>query len=296
MTVEINHDLVGGNSNKLYDVRPTLDMEQPWKDFMAACARLGIRYHAYLTGMVTDEGPLFQEVIGPDHANWGRNAPDAQVSSGYPPRLHGYNMNSKRTHEALNQRILSARADFGMQGLWADSFQNMYLSQLGWGDGTAAPQQRIWWETLSKWSQQGILFMSESHAFPGLSCSIEVPNWQEDMWYFQYVWKWHRGLSQNKYSPEQLDDMAFLAMANRGWTAPDGKPEVIPSFQAFATAYLQALPHMQRPYILPDNNGVLWLDEQGNSSGLLFVLKPMELPTCCAGGEFPGWYRSWSAG
>lgn len=268
----------GGNSNRMYDWVPTLDMGEPWRAFTAACARYQIRYHAYLTGMSAVEGPFYQSVVGPDDVHWGRNLPDSTTSHGYPPNLHGHNLNSQHMSEVLDQRILSTRENFGMQGIWADSFQNMYLSQLSWGDGTAAPNQRLWWEKLAEWSRAGVLFMSESHAFPGLSCSIEVPGWQSDLWYFQYVWKWHRGTSQNDISPERLDEMAFMAMANRGWTAPDGRTDVIPSFAAFANAYLAALPDMQRPYILPNDAGVLWLGAEDNASGILFVLQDAEVP------------------
>ena len=137
---------------------------------------------------------------------------------------------------------MAVRDEFGTQAIWGDSFQNMYMSQLSWGDGSGAPQQRLWWEKLAQWSQAGILFMSESYAFPGLSCSIEVPDWEQDIWYFQYVWKWHRGTAQQHIAPERLDELCFRAMANRGWTAPDGSPKVIPSFGIFAQSYNLALP------------------------------------------------------
>ena len=80
------------------------------------------------------------------------------------------------------------------------------------------------------------------------------------------------------YKPEQLDAMCFMAMANRGWTGPDGKPEVIPSFDIFARSYNLALPRMQRPYILPDGSGVLWLDHASRESGVLFSIRAADLP------------------
>ena len=267
----------GGNSNSIYDWKPTHDMHEPWKLFQEASERNNVRYHSYLTGMVRNDGTFFKEV-GADDANWGRNTPDSDFSHGYPPILNGMGINSEKTSQLLDQRIMAVREEFGTQGIWADSFQNMYLSQLSWGDGSAAPQQRLWWEKLAQWSQKGVLFMSESNAFPGLSCSIEVPNWEQDLWYFQYVWKWHRGTSQNSISPERLDEMCFMAMANRGWTAPDGKPEVIPSFEIFAQSYNLALPRMQRPYILPDSSGVLWLDDESRTTGVLFSISTGKLP------------------
>jgi hypothetical protein len=267
----------GGNSNSIYDWKPTHDMHEPWTLFQDACAKFSVRYHSYMTGMVRNDGPFFAEV-GPEDANWGRNAPGSDFSHGYPPILNGMNINSKRTSQLLDERIMDVRATYGTQGLWADSFQNMYLSQLSWGDGSGAPQQRTWWEKLGDWSQRGILFMSESYAFPGLSCSIEVPNWEEDLWYFQYVWKWHRGTSQNNIPPERLDAMCFLAMANRGWTAPDGSPDPIPSFDLFATSYNAALPRMQRPYVLPDASAVLWLDDASRTTGVLFSIEAGQLP------------------
>jgi hypothetical protein len=268
----------GGNSNAIYDWKPTHDMHEPWKLFQAACAANDVRYHSYLTGMVRNDGTFFNEV-GADDANWGRNMPGSDFSHGYPPILNGMGINSKRTSDLLDQRMMAVRETYGTQGIWADSYQNMYMSQLSWGDGSGAPQQRLWWEKLAQWSQAGILFMSESHALPGLSCSIEAPGWEEDLWYFQYVWKWHRGAAQNAYSPERLDELCFRAMANRGWTAPDGKPDVIPSFGLFANSYLAALPRMQRPYVLPDESGVLWLDAGSDrDSGVLFSFSEATLP------------------
>ena len=84
-----------GNSNSIYDWKPTHDMHQPWKAFQAACARNLVRYHTYLTGMVRNDGAFFKEV-GADDAHWGRNAPNSTMSHGYPPILNGMGINSQK--------------------------------------------------------------------------------------------------------------------------------------------------------------------------------------------------------
>ena len=126
--------------------------------------------------------------------------------------------------------------------------------------------------------------MSESHAFPGLSCSIEVPEWEKDYWFFQHVWKWHRGLSQKAYSPEDLDDLCFRIMANKGWTAPEEGYQgvkvlkVIPHFKAFAEEYVAALPTMRRSAVLGADKGMLWLGYDGDRDGVWFSFSDQAAP------------------
>jgi len=154
----------------------------------------------------------------------------------------------------------------------------MYMSQLNWGDGSGEPLQRAWWEIIADWSQKGVNWMGESHSFPGLSCSIEVPGWEKDPHYFQYVWKWHRGTAQGRYKPEQHDSMSFRFMANKSWLGPDQKTSVIPSFKRYADEYMAALPSMRRSYVLPDGKGVLWLPFDSNDRGVLFAYEEQSLP------------------
>ncbi|MFP4353617.1 MAG: hypothetical protein ACLFUJ_00735 [Phycisphaerae bacterium] len=85
----------------------------------------------------------------------------------------------------------------GYDGFWGDNFQNLFMSTLDWANGTGTPLQRTWWKQLAAWSREGIGWMAESHSAPGLSCSIEVDNWEEDFWYFPHVVRPPRWTSQS---------------------------------------------------------------------------------------------------
>lgn len=267
----------GGNSNKIYDWVPTADVREQWKGLQQACADLGIPYYIYMTGMSENSGPFAKEV-GPEIENWGTNLPGSTFSHGYPPQLQSHNLHREHVRKLLMKKLEDVRTQFGMQGIWADSFQNMYMSQLDWANGSGAPMQRIWWETIAELSRNGVNWMAESHAFPGLSCSLEVPGWEEDYHYFQYVWKWHRGTSQRNYSPQQHDEMEFKFMANKSWLAPDGNPEVVPSFKRYSAEYMAALPMMRRSSVLPDGMGVLWRPFDSDTRGVWFAYKDAKVP------------------
>lgn len=267
----------GGNSNKIYDWVPAADVREQWKGLQQACADLGIPYYIYLTGMSENSGPFAQEV-GPEIENWGTNLPGSTFSHGYPPRLQSHNLHREHVRKLLMKKLEDVRTQFGMQGIWADSFQNMYMSQLDWANGSGAPMQRIWWETIAELSRKGVNWMAESHAFPGLSCSLEVPGWEEDYHYFQYVWKWHRGTSQRNYSPQQHDEMEFKFMANKSWLAPERNPAVIPSFKRYSAEYMAALPMMGRSSVLPDGMGVLWRPFESDNEGVWFAYKDAKVP------------------
>ncbi len=272
----------GGNSNQIWDWHPTKDVEEPWQEMSRALAKEGIAYYAYMTGMVAKERAFYNEV-GADLKYWGVNKPGNDFSNGYPPTLMGHNPVNERFRSLFVPKIEAAQENFGFQGIWADSFQNMYMSQLTWGDGTGTSTQRAWWEIIASWSRRGIHWMSESHGFPGWSCSIEVTDWEKDVLYFPYVWKWLRGNAQTAYSGEQLDELTFRTMAVKGWIGPDrtyklGEAVPTPSFKRLSDEYMAALPSMRRPYILENQSAVLWLPYNRKDEGVLFVNTPLELP------------------
>ena len=273
----------GGNSNKIFDWHPSKDVMEPWKEMSRALGREGIAYFVYLTGMSV-KGKEFYNEVGSELKHWSANKPGNDFSSGYPPNLMGHNPLNERFASVFFPKIEAAQDTYGFQGIWCDSFQNMYMSQLDWASGTGDSNQRAWWERIASWSQRGINLMGESIAFPGWSCSIEVSEWEKDTLYFRHVWKWLRGLAQQGYSGEQLDELTFRIMSVKGWLGPDrsyalGKPVATPSFKRLADEYMAALPVMRRPYILPDDAGVLWLSYEGKADGLLFANKIQKFPS-----------------
>lgn len=266
----------GGNSNRVFDWVITDDVKDNWRRMTEVLAEHRVPYFIYLGGMVRPDGP-FAHAIGTAPERWGMNQPDSGISHGYPP-LVAHNLFIPETRQKLTDRLTDVQENLGMHGIWSDSFQNMYMSQLHWGDGSGAPMQEKWWPLLAEWTQRGIHFMSESHAFPGLSCSIELSGWEDDYYFYQHVWKWLRGTSQNRYSADQLDHMAYRFMANKSAIAPDWRIDVIPSFTRYSEEYMAALPMMRRSWVLPEGRGVLWLPFDREDEGVLFSFKEQKAP------------------
>ena len=284
-------------------IKPELVEAQ--QNFTRACARRGVAYFQWwsaggndhcVTDITGDTKEEFYRVVGKKPLA-GKFGPYFAISApqdysgggmGYgKPDKPGrgpmaWNPNHPKVYEWYANRLRKMRDDNGMQGVWLDSYQNFAMSHLAYGDGTGDSTQRKWWELWAAMSREGVALMSESHGFPALSCSIEVPDWEKDYWYFQYVWKWHRGNEQSHYAPEELDDLCFRVMANKGWTAPEcgfkGEPTTIPSFVRFAGEYVAALPSMRRSYVLGEKRGVLWLPFTGDTEGVWFSFSKQRLP------------------
>ncbi|MCC5829106.1 MAG: hypothetical protein JJU36_06625 [Phycisphaeraceae bacterium] len=267
----------GGNSNRIFDWVITDDVKEHWRQLQQFSVAHDVPYFIYLGGMVRPDGP-FAHAVGTEPEKWSINIPGSGYSHGYPP-LVGHNLYVPEMRELLTQRLTDIQENLGFQGLWSDSFQNMYMSQLNWGDDSGAPMQAKWWPLLAEWSRRDIHFMSESHAFPGLSCSIEVSGWESAYHYFQYVWKWHRGASQRNYTPQQHNEMTYRFMANKSWLAPDNATvRVVPEFTRLSAEYMAALPAMRRSWVLPDGRGVLWLPFDSDSEGVLFSYRDQPAP------------------
>ena len=264
------------------DWRPDRQQQEPWKAFIKSCATNGIAYYPWV-GMTIIDGGRFVQRVGAAPQHWSRNAPGDKYGPGYEPIHIKGNVLDAGFRQAYVDALDATRRDYGYQGLWVDSFQNLFMSQLAWSDDSGNSMQRAWWEQFAAWSRSGVGLMAESHAFPGLSCSIEVSDWEKDYSYFPFVWKWHRGTSQNNYKPGELDRLCFRVMANKGWTAPDlsyrhDTKFSIPSFKRFAAEYLAALPTMRRPYLLPGDMGVLWLPFTGVQEGVWFSFQDQKVP------------------
>jgi hypothetical protein len=261
----------------IYDWVPTRDMQQPWKAFTRACARRDVVYFPWL-GQTQPKHAPFAERVGHDPRYWALNAPGDDGGAGYGAHTMKGNILHPRFRDEFVRTLQQTWREYGYQGFWGDSFQNLFMSQLDWANGTGNSMQRAWWEQIAAWTRQGIAWMAESHSFPGMSCSIEVSGWQQDHWYFTHVWKWYRGVSQRNYTSEQLDRTLFRVMANKGWTAPDGSPSVIPGFKRMAHEYLAALPGMRRPYVLGEQRGMLWLGYDDDKTGVWFSFAEQSVP------------------
>lgn len=272
----------GGGVCNIYDWWPTKDVETPWHDFQAACTRRKVAFYPWL-GQTQWKLAPFARRVGYDEEYWSLNTPLDTHGPGYGPLNMKTNALSDHSLGEYVGRLESVRKQFGYQGFWADSFQNLFMSQLDWAQGSGNSMQRAWWEQIAAWSRQGVGWMGESHSFPGMSCSIEVAGWEKDLWYFQHVWKWLRGNEQSHYTGEQLDELTFRAMAAKGWIAPDHSYKqhtkfATPSFTRLAKSYSAVLADMRRPYVLPGEAGVLWLTFKNDTAGVLFPLQKLHLP------------------
>lgn len=280
-------EYIGGGVCDIYDYRPLQQAEDAWKAATRAAARHGIPHYVWLTGMARIGGPLVEH-IGTDLERWAFAAPEPvsifRDSTGYPGNVN-FNVHNEVTRERLLTRLRESREEFGYQGFWSDSFQNLFMSQLDWAQGTGDSLQRTWWEIIALWSREGVSFTSESHAFPGQSCSIEVQqDWSDETFFLaNQVNRAFRAHTFPHSGTPEADGVAFGFMANRGWAAVDLRAGQLPdrdmpSFRRLAHEYMAALPLMRRSVQLPDDQGVLWLGYAGDAEGVWFSKTPAAVP------------------
>jgi hypothetical protein len=273
---------VGNGSCVVYDWQPLPDIRDTWYTMNKKMAKHEMAYYVWVTGFTQYYGTFYREV-GEDPFLWALNKPTDNPVHNWPLWQYPYhNILNTGFEKIFNKKILESQRKYGFQGIWGDSYQLSWMSQLNWGDGSGESMQRKWWETISQWSQQGIGFMSEGVAFPGISCSIEVEDWQKYPWAFQNTCKWLRNGEHEHYNPDLLNALCFQLMANKGWlafdilkwsyTGPYCTPsDVMPDFPVLSEMYQAALPYMHRPYVLINDRGMLWLHAKDNRKGVVFV-------------------------
>jgi len=262
----------GGGVCNIYDYVPTADAEQPWQAMSANFAAHGIAYYPWLGQTTWKDAPLARR-IGYDAKHWSLNGPNDDHGPGYGAENVKGNIYDPGFREGFLGALEQVRQTYGYQGFWAAES----------AEHQADSMQRGWWEQIAAWSQQGVAWMAESHSFPGLSCSIEVAGWEEDVWAMRHTWKWLRGTEQNHWSQAEWDAVAYRMMAAKGWLAPDCSynrpiPDKFASFKRYAHEYLAALPDMRREYQLGDGRGVLWLPYDTGDRGVWFAFDAGRVP------------------
>lgn len=273
----------GGGDCAIRDWVPLTSVQEPWRQVQREAARLDMGYHVWLTGMNHRVGPFYQE-LGADLSHWVINAPGDTQSSGYPPDLWNLNITHPPTRDLLLARLDAAKRMYGYQGFWADSFQNLFMSMRDWHHGAGQPLQRAWWDIIAQWTRDGLAWTSESHAFPGLSCSIESDSDPAANWsYYIDTVRWWRVGFPNEGTPD-ADVLAFRFAAARGWAAPQvayGKraEASIPSIACIAAEYEAARPLMRRFWHLGDDHGALWLGHADDATGVWFAFSAAALPS-----------------
>lgn len=283
-----------GGDCSIHDYVPqSPQVRDAWVQLTTDLKALDIEYWAWVTGMVYGTGPVVEQF---GEARFTRNAPGVDFSSGYPGSNgraghRGIPITDPAIRDWWLDRVKSARNELGVAGFWADSFQNMFMSQMNYQRDDWSPNVRAWWEVVSQHTRDGLGWMSESTGFPSLSCSIEVggnPHDFEGVWWtLPYVTRWYRGEHVPHKGTPQADRLYFRSLANKGPVAPglsfgpytgDAVRAQIPKFGEYSMQYLAALPKMKRPFQLPDDRGVLWLELQGDDRGVLFSFIDQPLP------------------
>jgi hypothetical protein len=275
-----------GGDCSIHDYVPQSDKT---RDLWVALAKKlngnDIEHWGWITGMVYGTGPVVGKF---GEARFCKNGPTVDFSSGYPGSAgraghRGISMRDPEIKAWWEGRMAAAEDDLGMQGFWLDSFQNMFMSQMNYQQPDQAPQVREWWAWMAEASRKGVGVMSESQAFPALSCSIEVggnpEDWEGTWWTMPYVTRWYRGSFVPNKGTEKADRLFFRSMANKGPICPGGgDTSQIPSMGRMSAEYMAALPAMRRPFQLADDKGVLWLANGGDGEGVLFSFTEGALP------------------
>ncbi|MCH8475081.1 MAG: hypothetical protein LAT55_07630 [Opitutales bacterium] len=278
---------IGGGVNNIYDWKLLPRVKAPWREVSEIYDHLGIEHYVWLSGM-SRSGGRFTREVGLEPANWALNSPDGHPNDTYGEIMLKHNILSPRFKEVWNARFDDLQELYGFSGYWGDSFQNLMMSQLNWAGGNGEPLQRAWWKWLAEQSQKGRGWISESHSFPGISCSIETENWEKTPWMMGQVIRWLRGTEQETKSPHEWRRLLFRVMAFEGWLAPEIWPyyadrevdpeNVIEDFGILSWSFRAASPMMVQPWVLEEGKGVLWTNPEFPGEAVIFPFQRIRLP------------------
>lgn len=267
----------GGGDCMIYDWWPLAQVREPWLAFQRACAERGIAAYVWISNYNHARGPLAQRT-GVPPAQWAAKADGSDETAG---DVVMHDLANPAIRDAVHGRLEEARRAFGFQGFWIDSFQSNGFYRFARAD--RAPLQRAYWEQLAAWTRVGVGVMAESHAVPGLSCSIEVGDdrYPADWWALPMTVKWYRAGRMPGDGTAEADAIVFRLLAGGACVAPDARDRdpaaVIPAYARLAAEWAAAAPLMRRPFLLPDNRGALWLAAT-DGEGVLFPLVDADVP------------------
>jgi len=259
---------LGNGSCNIYDWKPVPDLEKTWPNMYKSLKSNGIAYVPWLTSM-TKAGSSFTSKIGLEPQKWALNSPDGRPNDTYGVDMLKHNALSSEFMSHYHKTLFEAKDKFGFDGFWLDSWHNLWMSELSWGDHTGAPMQRAWWEDMAMWSGKDCYIISESISFPGINCSIEVDHLYDDFWCLKNTFSWLRNGDHKKYSKDQLNIMGFKLMSVGGWLSFDileygtDGPYVLPStimpdFPLLASIKNKYMEGMVFEKYLQGMKGVVW--------------------------------------
>lgn len=246
---------------------------------------MGYRLLAWLSTIAHQGGKFALEVDaiqGGYQKSWG------EIGNGEWTRsrtLNAFDPANPVFERKFKERMDAARDDLGYQGIWIDSWQKWTTSFSTHGEGRP-PLARKFWELYAQWSHQGVALMSESSAFPGLSCSIELPNdhYHDEWWFMQHTVKWFRATERPPGAgTPAATDFTFRMYANKAtvcWNTEkmEDLGQVVPQWSRLAHEYLAALLMIRRSWVLPNGAGVLWLGFDNDRAGVWYPFEDGALP------------------
>jgi hypothetical protein len=275
----------GGGDCTPYDFTAEGKTAAGWKDVSQACAKWDIDYYAWLSTIAHQAGQFALDVDaqqGGLQKSWGEIGNGKWTQSRI---LYAFDPQNSHFMQAFTQRMEDARNTWGYQGIWADSWQKWTTSFSGHAQGRP-PLARDFWEMYAKWSHEGVALMSESTAFPGLSCSVELPNnnYDDEWWFAQHTVKWFRTHDRPPgFGTPAATEFTFRMHANKAticWNT-EGESDLnegVPEWSRLAHEYLAALPLMRRSWVLPDGAGVLWLGYDNDQEGVWYPFTESPIP------------------
>lgn len=256
----------GGGSCVVYDWKPMPKVGPAWKEMHLKLRKSGIDYIPWITAMTHEDGNFFK---GLDKNKRCLNSPLEAVNNTYGNYMIKHNMLDPNFYRKFDAELESIRTEYGLEGYWLDSFHNLWQSEFDWASGTGMCMQMPNMTWLAEQSRKGLTLVSEGQMQPGLNCSIEVPNWERQPYYFNQTLKWLRNGEHKQYSKDELSNLSFRIMAAGGQLtfdileyATDGPylhpDSIVPIYSQLAKAHAIILPHLKNARFLPNEAGVIW--------------------------------------
>ncbi len=282
---------VGGGDCSIYDYVPRPTVAKEWKALTEKLARHKVAYIGWSSYFSVGPGAFIQELknkhgLGAeDFADFERPGSMDDRDAFFQRINIAHNPNNPTILREYVARIDAARREYGLQGIWADSWHKWAL--VVGNDTRRPPSFRAWMEQYARWSREGMAFVSEGQGSPIMSCSIELSEqkFKDEWWFLQYTTLWYRGKAEPPGSGTvQADRHTFRVMANKCWPFPEtgwGQDplKMIPDFARLAHEYNAALPRMRRSYVLPDGAGVLWMGSGKDADrGVWFPFAEADIP------------------
>lgn len=264
---------LGSGTCNVYDYKPLPKMETAWKSLYDSLHKYQMNYLIWVTAMAKRKGDFATEV-STDSTHWAMFSPTVD-NNVYGKDMVKFNILYPKFKQVYRQRMLAVKQNQGYDGIWYDSWHNLWASSFGFQHAKPEPNHLAWMQELAWWSiHHNLIPMAEGQMSPGLSCTIEVPEWESQPWYFNQTVRWLRNGEHKSYSADSLNRLGFKLLAAGGWLTfdvleyntegPYVEPNTImPEFSALAKLLNTHQPKMFRRQFLANDAGVQWFNASG---------------------------------